>query len=102
MSDEKSKVAVVRTTPETVIEDYARLLDLVEYNNILKPDKTTILKNNISWHLLYPSANITPWQIEGVTEKLKSDGFDEIVDVENRTVVTKAETGEHLNNSSSP
>ena len=49
MSDDKSKVAIVRTTPETVIEDYARLLDLVEYNNILKPDKTTILKNNISY-----------------------------------------------------
>ena len=98
MSNEKSKVAIVRTSPETVIQDYGRLLDLIEYENILKPDKTTILKNNISWHLLYPSDNTTPWQVEGVTEKLKNDGFDDLVVVENRTVVTKAKKGEECNN----
>ena len=94
----KSKVAIVRTTPETVIEDYARLLDLADYTNILDKKATTILKNNISWHLLYPSANSTPWQVEGVTKKLKADGYNDLVVVENRTVVTKAKKGEHLNN----
>mgnify|MGYP006082553913 CR=1 FL=1 len=94
----KAKVAFVRTTPETIIEDYARLMDLAEYKKVLKPDATTILKNNISWHMLYPSANTTPWQIEGVVEKLKSDNFNDLVVVENRTVVTKAKKGEKLNN----
>jgi len=98
MSSTKSVVAAVRTTPETVIEDYARLLDLVDAKNVLKPDTTTILKNNISWHMLYPSANSTPWQIEGVAKKLKSDGFSDLVVLENRTVVTQAKKGEHLNN----
>ena len=88
MSSNKAIVAAVRTTPETVIDDYARLLDLAGMKQTLKPDTTTILKNNISWHKLYPSANTTPWQIEGVTKKLKQDGFDDIVVVENRTVVT--------------
>jgi len=98
MSSNKAIVAAVRTTPETVIEDYARLLDLAGMRQTLKPDTTTILKNNISWHKLYPSANTTPWQIEGVTKKLKQDGFDDIVVVENRTVVTDAKKGEFLNN----
>ena len=94
----KSIVAAVRTTPETVLEDYARLMDLVEYQNILDKNATTILKNNISWHMLYPSANTTPWQIEGVARKMRQDGFDDMVVVENRTVVTKAKKGERLNN----
>jgi len=94
----KSIVAAVRTTPETVLEDYARLMDIVEYQNILDPNATTILKNNISWHMLYPSANTTPWQIEGVARKMRQDGFDDLVVVENRTVVTKAKKGEKLNN----
>ncbi|MEC7985367.1 MAG: DUF362 domain-containing protein [Myxococcota bacterium] len=95
---EKSTVAIVRTSPNTVLEDHARLLDLIQYQSILKKDKTTILKNNISWHLLYPSANSTPWQIEGVTQKLQADDYRDLVVVENRTVVTKAKKGEELNN----
>ncbi len=94
----KSVVAAVRTTPGTVIEDYARLMDLANYKDALAPDTTTILKNNISWHMLYPSANTTPWQIEGVAKKLQGDGFDDLVVVENRTVVTQAKVGERLNN----
>ena len=94
----KSKVVAVRTTPQTVLEDYARLMDLADYQNILDKNATTILKNNISWHLLYPSANTTPWQIEGVTKKLQADGFDDLVVVENRTVVTNAKKGEQYNN----
>ncbi len=94
----KSKVAFVRTSPKTVLDDYARLLDLADYRSILDPQATTILKNNISWHMLYPSANTTPWQIEGVARKMRQDGFQDLVVVENRTVVTKAKKGEKLNN----
>ena len=95
---EKSKVAVVRTTPKTVLDDYARLLDLAEYDKVLSREATTILKNNISWHLLFPSANTTPWQVEGVAKTLRGAGYDDMVVVENRTVVTKAKKGEKLNN----
>ena len=87
-----------RTTPETVLEDYARLLDLSGYQSVLDKNAQTILKNNISWHLLYPGANTTPWQIDGVVRKLKHDGYDDLVVVENQTVVTDALKGEHLNN----
>jgi uncharacterized protein (DUF362 family) len=94
----KSVVAAVRTTPATVLQDYARLLDLSGYRDHLDPSAQTILKNNISWHMLYPSANTTPWQIEGVTRKLSADGYKDQVVLENRTVVTQAQKGERLNN----
>ena len=93
-SSGKSVVAVLRTTPKTVVEDYGRLMDIAGYSEVIKPGITTILKNNISWHMLYPS----PWQVEGVAKKLRADGFDDLVVVENRTVVTQAEKGEKLNN----
>jgi uncharacterized protein (DUF362 family) len=95
---QKSIVAAVRTTPATVMQDYARLLDLSGYRDHLDPNAQTILKNNISWHMLYPSANTTPWQIEGVTRKLSADGYRDQVVLENRTVVTQAQKGERLNN----
>jgi uncharacterized protein (DUF362 family) len=98
MAQDKAVVAVVRTTPETVLEDYARVMELAGFQEALDPTKQTILKNNISWHLLYPSANTTPWQVEGVTKTLRGAGYDDLVVVENRTVVTKAKKGEHLNN----
>ena len=41
---EKSVVSIVRTTPKTVLSDYGRLMDLIDYTTILDPKKTTILK----------------------------------------------------------
>ncbi|HHW47777.1 MAG TPA: DUF362 domain-containing protein [Clostridiaceae bacterium] len=94
---EKSKVAVLKTEPETVIEDYKRLMRLAEYQKFLKKGKTIILKDNISWHFPYPGANTTPWQLEGVIRCLREDGYDDIVCVQNKTVVTNAYKGERLN-----
>ena len=39
---EKSVVSIVRTTPKTVLSDYGRLMDLIDYTSILDPKKTTI------------------------------------------------------------
>lgn len=94
----KSLVAAVRTTPDTVLDDYARLMDLAKYQDVVDKKATTILKNNISWHMFYPAANSTPWQIEGVVKKMRGDGYSDLVVAENRTVVTKAKKGEFLNN----
>ena len=92
-----SKVAVLRTTPETVLDDYQRLCELAGMRDALDPSATTILKDNISWHLLYPSANTTPWQLEGTILALKGAGFEDLVDVHNRTVVTIADLGDRYN-----
>ena len=93
----KSRVAVLKTRPETVVEDYKNLMRMVGYDKFLKKGKTTILKNNISWHFPYPGANTTPWQMEAVIQCLKEDGYEDIVCVENKTVVTNAYKGEKLN-----
>jgi hypothetical protein len=93
----KSRVAVLRTKPETVLDDYQRLCELAGIGEALDPSATTILKDNISWHLLYPGANTTPWQLEGTILALKGAGLNDLVDVHNKTVVTIADLGDRYN-----
>jgi uncharacterized protein (DUF362 family) len=93
----RSTVAVVRTRPETVLEDYGRVFELGGRGGALDPGVTTILKDNISWHYPMPSANTTPWQLEGTILALRRAGFTDLVCVQNRTVVTNAFKGEDLN-----
>jgi uncharacterized protein (DUF362 family) len=93
----RAKVAVLRTQPETVLGDYQRLFELAGGAEALDPSATTILKDNISWHYPMPSANTTPWQLEGTIRALRGAGFDDLVCVQNQTVVTSAFKGEDLN-----
>lgn len=93
----RSKVAILRTRPDTVLGDYQRLFDLAGGSRALDPDATTILKDNISWHFPMPAANTTPWQLEGAILALRRAGFDDLVCVQNQTVVIDAFKGEDLN-----
>lgn len=93
----KAKVAVLKTRPETVLQDYQRLIEMAGVEQYLDKTKATILKNNISWHFPYPGANTTPWQMEGSILGLSKAGFKELVCVQNKTVVTSAYKGERLN-----
>jgi uncharacterized protein (DUF362 family) len=93
----KSKVAVLRTKPDTVLQDYLRIYELIGEGKILRPDITTILKDNISWHFPMPAANTTPWQLEGTILALRQAGFHDLVCVQNQTVLTNAFKGEDLN-----
>ena len=93
----KSKVAILRVRPDTVLDDIERLFDLAGGKDALKKDTTTIIKDNISWHMPYPSANTTPWQLEGTIRALKNNGIEDIVDVHNKTEVTNPFKGEKLN-----
>lgn len=92
-----AKVAVLKTRPETVLKDYRRLMKMAGVEQYLDKSRATILKNNISWHFPYPGANTTPWQLEGSILGLLEAGFEELVCVENKTVVTSAYKGEKLN-----
>lgn len=94
---DKSTVAVRRTKPESVIEDIAEAMDLARFRDYLDPSATVILKDNISWHFPFLSANTTPWQLEGVILALKEAGYHDIVCVQNETVVTNAFKGERMN-----
>lgn len=92
-----SRVYVLKTNPETVLDDYARLLKMAGVSHSLDPRTTTILKDNISWHFPCLSANTTPWQLEGVIKGLREQGFSQITCVRNKTVVTNPFKGEKLN-----
>lgn len=93
----KSKVAVLKCTPDNVLGDIARLCELAGMEQALDKSATTILKDNISWHYPFPAANTTPWQMEGTILALRDKGYQDIVCVQNKTVVTNAFKGEDLN-----
>jgi uncharacterized protein (DUF362 family) len=93
----KSRVAVLFTSPETVLQDYARLFELAGGRSALDNSATTILKDNITWHFPMPATNTTPWQLEGSILALKNAGFEDLVCVQNQTVITNAFKGEDLN-----
>jgi uncharacterized protein (DUF362 family) len=99
MASSRSKVAILRTTPATVLADYHQLLNLAEYQQVIAKDADTALKVNISWHFFYPASSTTPWQLEGVIRAMKRDGFDPslIHACHNRTVVIDAHLGEREN-----
>jgi uncharacterized protein (DUF362 family) len=93
----KSKVAVLYTRPETVLQDYSRLLELADVRHSLPAGIPTILKDNITWHFPMPGANTTPWQLEGTIRALRGVGLSDLVCVQNQTVITNAFKGEDLN-----
>jgi len=93
----KGKVAVLKTSPQTVLEDYAKLMDLAGYRSALPKDRETILKVNISWQTWYPACSSTPWQLEGVIRKLQVDGYRDLSAAHNKTVVVDAYVGEYNN-----
>ncbi len=95
----RGQVAILRTRPETVLDDYARLMHLAGYQDNLPKDKETLLKINISWQIWYPSCSTPPWQLEGVIKTLLSDGYsrERLLATHNDTVVVNGREGQ-LNN----
>ena len=96
-----AKVAVVRTSPETVLADVARAMDLAEAQRYLPLDKETLLKINISWQHWYPACSTSPYQLEGVIQALQSWGYKDLIPAHNGTVVVKSREGE-INNRHKP
>ena len=95
----RSKVAILRTTPATVLEDYHEVMNLAGYQDVVDKNADTGLKINISWHFFFPGSSTTPWQLEGVIRAMKRDGYDPslIHACHNRTVVIDAHLGEREN-----
>lgn len=90
----KGKVAVLKTGPDTVLDDVGRVMEMAGYRAALPKDRETILKINISWQTWYPACSSTPWQIEGVIRKLYADGYRNLSAAHNKTVVVDAYVGE--------
>lgn len=93
----KGKVAVLKTTPETVLEDIARLMKMAGVELTLPHGIKTGLKINISWQTWYPACSTTPWQLEGVILALRNMGYQDLVGVHNDTVVVDTRVGEYNN-----
>jgi len=98
-SNSASTVAVLKTSPETYLEDCRRAMHLAGYQQYLSKEKDTALKINISWHYFYPACSTTPWQLDAVIRTLIADGYskDLIHGCHNRTVVVSAKKGEIAN-----
>ncbi|MBD3218162.1 MAG: DUF362 domain-containing protein [candidate division Zixibacteria bacterium] len=90
-----SKVIVLKAKPETILEDYKKLLHTANYDQIIKKEQDTIIKLNLSWTKYFPACSSQPWQLEGVLNTMKEDGYDfsHLFPLENKTVVTDPHKG---------
>ena len=95
----KSKVIVLKTKPDTILDDYRKLLHLAEYEKFISKENDTLIKLNLSWTKYFPSCSSQPWQLEGVVKALLADGYSpkKLFPIENKTVVTDPMEGA-LNN----
>jgi uncharacterized protein (DUF362 family) len=93
----KGKVAVQKTTPESVLDDVEQIMKMADFTAALPRDNQTGLKINISWQTWYPACSSTPWQIGGAIKALQNAGYDDIVGVHNDTVVVDTRVGEFNN-----
>ena len=93
----KSFVSVLFSRPNTILEDYSNLLDIIDFEKFIDKKNETLLKVNISWDKYYPGCSTAPWQLEGVIKKLQDSGFSEIISAHNGTVVFDPEEGRKHN-----
>jgi uncharacterized protein (DUF362 family) len=93
----RGQVAVLKTKPETVLDDIQRLMQMGGIAQTLPKGTKTGLKINISWQTWYPACSSTPWQIEGVIQGLRAAGYHDLVGVHNDTVVVDTRVGEFNN-----
>ena len=88
---------MIRTSPGSVRGDYEKLMDLAGIEEAVSRDVGTVIKLNLSWTLFYPACSTSPWQLEGVLNALRSKGYEDLVAVENQTVVTHPWKGAYNN-----
>jgi len=94
-----SKVFISKTSPKTVISDYQELLRKADYKSFFDVKTPLVIKINLSWTRFYPACSTPPWQLEALIKTLLEDGFkkEQIIPVENRTVVTDVVKGSKNN-----
>ncbi len=90
-----SKVAVIKTSPQTVLDDYNTAMHLAGYQDFLPRENETLLKLNLSWTKFFPACSTPPWELDGVVRTMLADGYEpsRIIPIENKTVVTNPWTG---------
>ncbi len=94
-----SVVAVIFTRPESIIEDYQRLMELASWQQHLMAERELLIKLNLSWTKYFPACSSQPWQVDGVLNTLLAGAYtpDNVLPVENKTVVTDPMKGARNN-----
>jgi len=94
-----SKVSVIFTKPETILEDYTRVMEGADWRQSLTGERELLLKLNLSWTKYFPACSSQPWQLDGVLRTLLDGPYtpETIVPVENKTVVTNPVKGARNN-----
>ena len=94
-----ARIALIRTRPESVLEDIGEAMRLAGYAEHLDRTAPTALKTNITWQRWYPACSTTPWQLDGTIRTLLGDGYEResLFAAQNRTVVVDARAGERAN-----
>ena len=93
----KGQVAVLKTKPDSVLDDIEEVMHLGGMESALPKGITTGLKINISWQTWYPACSTSPWQLEGAIQALQTAGYADLVGVHNDTVVVDTSDGEANN-----
>jgi uncharacterized protein (DUF362 family) len=93
----KGKVAVLKTSPVTILNDIEQVMKLAGFEAALPIDVQTGLKINISWQTWYPACSSSPWQVEGVIRAMQNAGYRDLVGVHNDTVVVDTSDAERNN-----
>lgn len=90
-----STVAVLKTSPDTVLDDYRQLMELARYREFLPDQYDTLIKLNLSWTKFFPACSSAPWQLEGVVRTMVEGGWNpsKLIPIENKTVVTNPRLG---------
>jgi uncharacterized protein (DUF362 family) len=79
----RSKVAALKVTPQTVLDDLQRGCDLAELSGALQRDRTTLIRSTLQ-HQPAPGAGTTPWQLEGLVRALRNAGHTDFVCMQDR------------------
>ncbi len=93
----KGVVAVVKTSPATILDDIQTVMKLAGFEAALPKNVPTGIKINVSWQTWYPACSSTPWQLEGVIRALQNNGYTDLVGVHNDTVVVNTADAEKNN-----
>ena len=70
-----SLVSVLFTRPDTILDDYRRLMELATWQHHLTGERELLLKLNLSWTKYFPSCSSQPWQLEGTLKTLLDGGY---------------------------
>lgn len=62
----RAKVAIVRTAPERVLDDYLRVLELSGCAALLQDAPAVVAYGNLTWTRFMPGGSSPPWQLDGV------------------------------------